>query len=132
MNYFSTMPEPDNDQLRKLFQATGHHAPGTDLTARIMAQVAVTRIVKPVPVKPLIGTRGWVLIAAGLVAVIGVGMSGGGDAGPGWPQALAERLARIQLPKSEWPVWLAAGSGLALLFTALDTLLRRRQQLTER
>ncbi len=123
------MPEPNDTDLRKLFQTAGHAAPAQDLTDRIMAQVAVTRIVRPEPVAPLIGLRGWVLITIGLVAVITYGLSIDTGSPAGWSRVLAERFGHLRLPQSEWGTWMTTGSGLALLFTAFDVALRRRQRI---
>ena len=57
-------PTQSTDQdLCKLFQTAGHHAPGCDLTARIMARVAVTPLFRPKVIRPLIGQRTWVVMA---------------------------------------------------------------------
>lgn len=120
------MPDLSEHDLHKLFHAAGHTAPTHDLSDRIMAQVAVTRILRPTPVQPLIGTRGCLLIAAGLAGVIGYSLTGSSQSAPDWSGWITERLAHIRLPKGEWTMWLAAGAGLALLFTVLDTTLRSR------
>lgn len=120
------MPELNEHDLRNLFHVAGHAAPAHDLTARIMARVSVTPVQRPVPVRPLIGKRGWLCIAAGLAAMIGYGLTGSADATPSWSDALVRRLAFVQLPQGEWPIWLAMGAGVALLFTLLDTVLRNR------
>ena len=55
------MPEPKED-LHHLFQAARHAAPATDLTDRIMARVAVTPLLRPTPVRPILGRGAWTSI----------------------------------------------------------------------
>lgn len=112
----------END-LRKLFQAAGHAGPERDLTDRIMARVAVTRIADPTPVQPLIGKRAWAGIAgtALLVLAIAAGLSGAPAATPTVPyaQPLIDWLGALRLPEGQWPQWVIGASGLALFFAAL-------------
>lgn len=113
----------NDQQLRKLFQAAGHDQPGRDLTERIMAQVAVTRIARPTVVRPLIGAWGWAGLgaAAGLLVVVALTAGGAPASTPALPYAAAisERLGAIRLPSGAWPQWLIGGSLLALFFAAL-------------
>lgn len=112
----------END-LRKLFQAAGHTGPERDLTDRILARVAVTRIADPTPVQPLIGKRAWAGIAgtALLVLAIAAGLSGAPAATPTVPyaQPLIDWLGALRLPEGQWPQWVIGASGLALFFAAL-------------
>lgn len=112
----------END-LRKLFQAAGHTGPERDLTDRIIARVAVTRIADPTPVPPLIGKRAWAGIAgtALLVLAIAAGLSGAPAATPTVPyaQPLIDWLGALRLPEGQWPQWVIGASGLALFFAAL-------------
>lgn len=113
----------NDQQLRKLFQAAGHDQPARDLSERILARVAVTRIAQPTAVRPLIGAWGWAGI--GLVAVLLVVaalMAGGApETTPAMPYAAAisERLSAIRLPSGAWSQWLIGSSLLALFFAML-------------
>ena len=112
----------END-LRKLFQAAGHAGPERDLTDRIMARVAVTRIADPTPVPPLIGKRAWAGIAgvAFLVVAVAAGLSGAPAASPSLPyaQPISDWLGGLSLPEGQWPQWVVGASVLALFFAAL-------------
>lgn len=112
----------END-LRKLFQAAGHAAPGRDLTDRIMARVAVTRIAEPTPVPPLIGKWGWAGIAglAVFIVVLAAIVPGSSAASSSLPYAepIANWLAQLKLPEGQWPQWVIGSSFLALFFAAL-------------
>lgn len=122
------MPELNEHDLSKLFQAAGHHAPGSDLTARIMARVAVTPIHRPAPVKPLIGRTGWVLIAALLaLPLLGALVAGPSQSAPssGLLAPLQDLLTHVQLPAGAWPAWVIGASAVALLLVVLDRFLSR-------
>ncbi len=121
---------PASEQaLRKLFQAAGHHTPGTDITARIMAQVAVTPLLRPVVVKPLIGSRAWAVMAIGMLTLLVLVLTTGQGAPAEAPSALspyAERFRNLLMPGGTWPVWTIGVSACALLFTLLDRALAKR------
>lgn len=113
-----------NDRdLRKLFQAAGHDHPARDLSERILARVAVTRIAQPAAVRPLIGAWGWAGLGAAAALLVAAALMAGGapDTTPAMPYAAAisERLSAIRLPSGAWPQWLIGSSLLALFFAAL-------------
>lgn len=121
------MRELNDDHLRKLFQSQGHDAPAHDLTARIMARVAVTPIARPTPARPLIGTSGWVAITAGAMALLGLSLLLGATSGhaPASADAMLDAMRSWQLPQGSWPQVMIGGSILVLLFFALDRTLNR-------
>lgn len=122
------MPELNERDLHKLFKAAGHHAPDSDLTARIMARVAVTPIHRPTPAKPLIGRRGWTLIVAVLaLPLLAAWLAGPSATAPasGPLASLWERLSQLQLPAGQWTSWLIGASCVALLLVAMDHYLSR-------
>jgi len=128
------MLEPTDTGLRKLFQAAGHHRPGTDLTARIMARVAVTPMARPAPIKPLIGQWGWGAMAAGVIALFALVLIGNGSTTTTTPTLLTpfiEMTRNIRVPQGDWTVWASGVSACALLFTLLDRVLARRVALRE-
>jgi hypothetical protein len=120
------MPELNERDLGRLFKAVGHEAPGNDLSARIMARVAVTTIARPVPVKPLIGPWGWAGIAAFVLAVVLLGLYSGiasGGASVTYPSPVQDLFSGMELPKGDWPLWMIGMSFLALLFLGIDRAL---------
>jgi hypothetical protein len=122
------MAELNERDLHKLFQAAGHHAPDSDLAARIMARVAVTPIHRPAPAKPLIGLRGWILIAVVLaLPLLAALLAGPSEAAPatGPLASLWEQLSHLQLPAGQWSIWLIGASLVALLLVAMDHYLGR-------
>ena len=70
------MPELTEHDLHTLFRTAGRPALEQDLTGRIMAQVTVTPIARPVVVKPVIGRWGWIGIAASAGVLIALALSG--------------------------------------------------------
>lgn len=124
------MPEMNDNDLRKLFQAAGHAKPGRDLTDRIMARVAVTRIAEPVVVPPLISKRAWVTIAiaAGIFVLCAVSLSGPGGTSHAlpWMDRLLDGVSRLQVPEGAWPQWTIGLSVLALFFALLGQYTERR------
>ena len=110
--------------LDRLFRKAGHHMPATDLTARIMARVAVTPMARPVPVRPLIGRWGWMAMAAALlgllVFVLGMGTSPTGSPPVLYLTPWLERLGDLRPPQGEWPLWITGASVLAFLFVVID------------
>ena len=126
------MPELNDNDLRKLFRAAGRPEPGTDLTDRIMARVAVTPIHRPLEVKPLIGRWGWVGIGVVFIGMLVVLLSaaGTGSAGPSildplWQQLPRYEGFRLAIPMGQWTVWAAAAAGCMLLFTLVDRALEK-------
>lgn len=111
------MPEMNDNELRGMFKAAGHAVPDHDLSSRIMARVAVTRLAGPTLVTPLISKRGWVTIGALFMALIGgvVAFNGTTAASP-----LAELAAHLpggfHVPEGPWPQWAIGASLLALFF----------------
>lgn len=122
------MPELTEHDLHSLFRGAGRPALKQDLTDRIMAQVAVTPIARPVVVKPVIGKWGWVGIAAsaGVLIVLTVSSNDATGTSASWLTSAIDRLSQLRLPEGSWPVWAAIASAGALAITALDLLLRKR------
>jgi hypothetical protein len=128
------MPEMNDNDLRKLFQAAGHAKPERDLTDRIMARVAVTRIAEPVVVAPLISKRAWVTIAivASLFVFSALSYPGLGGTSPSipWMDGLLDGLSRLRMPEGAWPQWTIGLSALALFFALLGHYTERRMSKT--
>lgn len=122
------MDELRDTDLNSLFQTAGYESPGTDLTARIMARVAVTPVLRPTKVEPLIGTWGWVGICGVLLAVVlsvlFFGMASGGTGGT-YLSPIREFFSGMELLKGNWPLWMIGMSFLALLFMGIDRALDR-------
>lgn len=123
------MREPADITMRKLFQAAGHDAPGTDLTARIMARVAVTPMARPAKVEPLIGRTGWTILLAPVIILITVSVMAAmrapaGDV-PDYLAPMLEVVRQVRIPAS-WAVWSIGVTGCLLLFTLTDRALARR------
>ncbi|MBX2980475.1 MAG: hypothetical protein KF905_14400 [Flavobacteriales bacterium] len=120
------MPELKDDDLNALFRAAGHKHVGEDLTARIMARVAVTPIHRPAPTPPLIGRRGWVLIVSllALPLVIALLVAPGASIDlPFLSTSILERFSELRLPSGPWPLWTVGLSATALLLLLLDRFL---------
>lgn len=127
------MPELNDDQLRKLFQAAGHSAPSMDLTSRIMAQVSVTSIARPVVAPPLIGRWGWAGIAAAILVVVIAGSfsaPGFNTSAVPYLDGLMRLVADLQLPAGNWPKWMIGASACAMFFLVIDQRLSRRSATT--
>lgn len=123
------MPEPKED-LHHLFQAAGHAAPATDLTDRIMARVAVTPLLRPTPVKPILGRGAWIGIILLTAAVLLWGLLGsaGSEATSG-PVSDAWRTFSTALPSTgDWALWLAGLSASLLVLAAVDRVLAGRHR----
>lgn len=125
------MPEMSDNDLRKLFRAAGHAAPTRELSERIMARIAVTRIAESTAVPPLISRKGWVGIGgAVLVLSIGLLLGASGSSASYQPLPILDELLAwlkgLQLPAGQWPQWVIGASMLALLFAVLDRVAERR------
>ncbi|MBK7944531.1 MAG: hypothetical protein IPJ85_04130 [Flavobacteriales bacterium] len=123
------MPEMNDNDLRKLFQAVGHAQPERDLSDRIMARVAVTRIAEPTVVPPLIGKWGWAGIAGAAVFIIAAAfMTSGTSATSTLPYAdtIMSWFSQKRLPEGQWPQWVIGSSVLALFFALLMRKVERR------
>lgn len=124
------MPELDENDLRKLFRSAGHHAPGRDMTARIMARVAVTPMTRLDITKPLISKQAWLGAGIGLAVLIGAIAVLPHEPGPAdGPMAtvlstVQERLSRFTVPGS-WLTWGAITLGGLLFLSVLDGTLMR-------
>lgn len=121
------MPELNDNDLHELFRIAGHSAPGTDLTARIMARVSVVRVERPVLVEPLIGKRGWAIATAGAIVLMGFAIftGGNGTTAPAWLGPITEVIGHIRPPR-DWAVWTLGTTACALLFTVADRILAHR------
>ncbi len=126
------MAELHDQDLDRLFRNAGHHQPASDLTARIMSRVAVTPVMRPTEVKPLIGKWGWGAILLGLIGFVGL-LIAMAPAQSNSTSPIADMLRNTlgnltlpTLPAGEWPLWLAGASAGALLFVLLDKVLARR------
>lgn len=122
------MPELNDDDLRKIFRTAGHAAPGSDLSARIMARVAVTPMARPVVVEPLIGRRGWIVLAIiAVMLLIATFVIPGTSVptGPSWFTPMDEVHKHIRLPQ-DWSLWALLASTTALLFTLVDRSLAHK------
>lgn len=120
------MPELKDEDLNALFRAAGHQQAGDDLTARIMARVAVTPIHRPAPTPPLIGRRGWVLISALLALPLVVALlvaPGASIELPFLSTSILERFSELRLPSGPWPLWTVGLSASAMLLLLLDRYL---------
>ena len=123
------MPEPKVD-LHHLFQAAGHAVPPTDLTDRIMARVAVTPLLRPTPVKPILGRGAWIgiILLTAVVLLWGLLGSAGSEATSG-PVSDAWRTVISALSTSgNWALWLAGLSASLLVLAAVDRLLAGRHR----
>ena len=122
------MAELDDKDLHGMFQRTGHLRPASDLTARIMAQVAVTPIVRRTEVKPLIGRWGWAAIALGsLISVAVVVLNGGASTGQVGPfNGFLQRAGQFIELNGQWPIWLAGTAVCAFVLVMMDRLLASR------
>lgn len=123
------MPEPKED-LHHLFQAAGHATPAVDLTDRIMARVAVTPLLRPTPVKPILGRGAWIgiLLLTAAVLLWGFWGSSGTEAESG-PVSDAWRTVSSALPVSgNWALWLAGLSASLLVLAAVDRVLAGRHR----
>ncbi|HEY0977477.1 MAG TPA: hypothetical protein VGE21_08405 [Flavobacteriales bacterium] len=118
------MRELHDDDLRKLFRTAGHAAPEQDLTGRIMARVAVTPMHEATTVQPVIGKRGWALLAAALVLAIVLVCTIDGEATSGsiplWLEPWMDRLGSIRLPSLGGAPWLAMAAACTLFFLWVD------------
>lgn len=123
------MPEP-KDTLHDLFQAAGHAAPDTDLTDRIMARVAVTPLLRPTPVKPILGRGAWIGIILLTAAVLLWGLLGSANTETAsGPVSDAWRTVSSALPASgNWALWLAGLSASLLVLAAVDRVLAGRHR----
>jgi hypothetical protein len=132
------MAKLHDQDLDRLFRQAGHKEPVSDLTARIMSRVAVTPILRPTEVKPLIGKWGWAAILLSLAGFVGllfaIAPAQGTSASPITDMIRAllngARLPSLPtlpvLPDGNWPLWLAGASACVLLFTLLDRTLAQR------
>lgn len=122
------MPELNEHDLQRLLKAAGHAAPEHDLTARIMAQVAVTPMHRPAPTAPLIGRWGWVAIVTFVaLALLGAlfATPQGVESGPGLLAPVQEFLGQLRVPGGPWPAWVPGACVVALLLVAMDRVLSR-------
>ncbi len=118
------MPDP-KDELHHMFQAAGHSGPDRDLTDRIMARVAVTPILRPTPVKPILGRAAWVSIGAlaAVVMVIAVLIGQGQESTGSYTSELFNTLSASLPATGNWALWLAGLSASLLVLAALDRML---------
>ncbi len=123
------MPEP-KDKLHDLFQAAGHAEPVKDLTDRIMARVAVTPLLRPTPVKPILGRGAWIGIILLTAALLLWGLLGSsGNGGTSRPVSDAWHMVSSALPASgNWALWLTGLSASLLVLAAMDRLLAGRHR----
>ncbi|MFN6116036.1 MAG: hypothetical protein ACK46G_08305 [Flavobacteriales bacterium] len=123
------MPDP-KDELHHLFQAAGRTGPDRDLTDRIMARVAVTPLLRPTPVKPILGRGAWIGIIIMTVVVLVWGLLGSGHAeATDGPVSEALRTISATLPATgNWALWLAGLSASLLVLAAVDRALARRHR----
>ena len=132
MNYFWHMAELYDQDLDRLFRHAGHKEPVSDLTERIMSRVAVTAIIRPTKVKPLIGKWGWGAILLCSLSFVGLVLALAPAQGMSIspimtvPGTWLNGFALPSLPSGNWPVWLAGASACVLLFTLQDRLLTER------
>ncbi|MBL7982203.1 MAG: hypothetical protein JNL52_10405 [Flavobacteriales bacterium] len=118
------MPDP-KDELHHLFRAAGHSGPDRDLTDRIMARVAVTPILRPTPVKPILGRTAWMAIGAlaALVMVIAVVIGQGQESKGLYTTDLFNNLSTSLPATDNWAIWLAGLSASLVVLGALDRML---------
>lgn len=116
------------DELSALFRSAGHTVPTVDLTDRIMARVAVTPLLRPTPVKPLLGRGAWIGIILVTTAVLLAGLSGSVTTDTA-SVAVSDTWRTIgsALPTSgNWALWLSGLSASLLVLAAVDRLLAGR------
>jgi hypothetical protein len=117
-----------DDELRHLFKAAGHSRPAVDLTQRIMAQVAVTPLLRPKPSQPLLSRRAWsgIGIGAALVLLCAV-ITAPSTAASGSATDLARTtLHQALVQASGWAPWLLGISVCMVVLTFIDRLLIAR------
>jgi hypothetical protein len=123
------MPDP-KDELHHLFQAAGHSGPDRDLADRIMARVAVTPILRPTPVKPILGRAAWVALGAlaALVMVMAVVIGQGQESKGLYTTDLFNTLSASLPATDNWAIWLAGLSASLLVLAAVDRALAGRHR----
>ena len=127
------MGELNENDMDRLFRTAGHLGPTSDLTARIMARVAVTPVIRATEVKPLIGRWGWGAILFSVAALLGFLLGTGpsttttGSPVSGRLHALLDGLS----PTGNWPILLIGAAACLLLFTVLDRVLALRMSRRE-
>ncbi len=123
------MPEPKPD-LHHLFQMAGHVEPATDLTERIMARVAVTPLLRPTPVRPIMGSRAWIGIAVLTAALLLWGFFGASTehatSGPG---STAHAIGTLLPASGNRALGLIALTVSLLVLAGCDRLLAGRQRM---
>lgn len=116
------------DELRQLFKAAGHSRAAVDLTERIMARVAVTPLLRPRPVQPLMSRKAWIGIAGGaaifLLLTVTMAPSSAAFAGP--MDLVRKAVYGTLVQASAWASWLMGISVCMLILTLLDRLLAAR------
>jgi hypothetical protein len=123
------MPEPKED-LHHLFQAARHAAPATDLTDRIMARVAVTPLLRPTPVRPILGRGAWtsIILATAAMLLWGLLGSSGTEATSGPVSDAWRTISTVLCYPSDHAPWLAGLSASLLVLAAVDRLLAARHR----
>jgi hypothetical protein len=118
------------DELSALFRSAGHTSPAVDLTDRIMARVAVTPLLRPTSVKPLLGRAAWIGIILVTAAVLLAGSMGSVTTGTASSAVRdAWRTIGPSLPAvGNWALWLSGLSASLLVLAAVDRLLAGRHR----
>lgn len=134
------MDTPNNDLHDNLFDGLKPQQASVDFTDRLMdriqAESQTALVPAPItPYKPVISTRGWFGIAAGVAAVIAVSVAGSPEAGPvaAW---LSSHAPSVSLPQPDFDFTFGLDAqSLAILTSsaatiwgmiAIDRWLRRR------
>lgn len=123
------MPDLHDSEFRKLFQQAGHAKPERDLTQRIMARVAVSRIAEPTAVPPLIGKKGWIWVAVAASLVVAAAIMTSATITPAsvvpYLGSISAFLSKSNFIEGPLPQWLIGGSLLALFFSLLIQRIER-------
>lgn len=113
--------------FREFLSESGSERVTDDFSDSVMRRIRAER---PVIVQPLVSTRGWLVIACGIMALTGLAVFGGGTpSGAGWYGDLIGWLDRLTLPTLQWPQLpdtLTYGALALMVFTLLQLLWLRR------
>ncbi|WP_323788098.1 hypothetical protein [Psychroserpens sp.] len=90
-----------DDLSRKVIGKSAVESPSFDFTQRIMTQIKALNTAKATTYVPLISKRIWLLIALGVVAIVGYSIVKAPDSKSSWLKDLS--LNQMQFPSIEFP-----------------------------